>query len=158
MYHNKTFQMAFTVGYHTKVIVNILFKTSIFPVIGKKNNQSLVSNADQKIPTSGQGIMPETRLTSFPALSVYPWVEISSSALETDDTGRLYLYRLPVYCCQTAKNKDYVATDDKNNRKVPYKFYVLGQIGLSKQCRPRSRSSLIKVYAVCHSISIFWTL
>ena len=43
---------------------------------------------------------------------------------------------------------------------VPYKFYVLGQIGLSKQCRPRSdcfwRSSLIRVYAVCHSISIFW--
>ena len=22
--------------------------------------------------------------------------------------------------------------------KLPYKFYVLGQIGLSKQCRPRS--------------------
>ena len=43
---------------------------------------------------------------------------------------------------------------------IPYKFYVLGQIGLSKQCRPRSdcfwRSSLIRVYAVCHSISIFW--
>ena len=43
---------------------------------------------------------------------------------------------------------------------VPYKFYVLGQIGLSKQCRPRSdcfwRSSLIRVYAVCHSISILW--
>ena len=43
---------------------------------------------------------------------------------------------------------------------LPYKFYVLGQIGLSKQCRPRSdcfwRSSLIRVYAVCHSISIFW--
>ena len=43
---------------------------------------------------------------------------------------------------------------------IPYKFYVLGQIGLSKQCRPRSdcfrRSSLIRVYAVCHSSSIFW--
>ena len=43
---------------------------------------------------------------------------------------------------------------------LPYKFYVLGQIGLSKQCRPRSdcfsRSSLIRVYTVCHSISIFW--
>ena len=23
-------------------------------------------------------------------------------------------------------------------RHIPYKFYVLGQIGLSKQCRPRS--------------------
>ena len=43
---------------------------------------------------------------------------------------------------------------------IPYKFYVLEQTGLSKQCRPRSdcffRSSLIRVYAVCHSISIFW--
>ena len=43
---------------------------------------------------------------------------------------------------------------------LPYKFYVLGQIRLSKQCRPRSdcffRSSLIRVYTVCHSISIFW--
>ena len=43
---------------------------------------------------------------------------------------------------------------------VPYKFYILGQIGLSKQWRPRSdcffRTSLIRVYAVCHSISIFW--
>ena len=47
-----------------------------------------------------------------------------------------------------------------NSCLLPYKFYVLGQVGLSKQCRPRSdcfwRSSLIRVYAVCHSISIFW--
>ena len=44
--------------------------------------------------------------------------------------------------------------------RLPYKFYVLEQIGLSKQCRPRSdcfwRSSLIRAYAVCHSVSIFW--
>ena len=43
---------------------------------------------------------------------------------------------------------------------LPYKFYVLGYIGLSKQCRPRSdcfwRSSLIRVFTICHSISIFW--
>ena len=47
-----------------------------------------------------------------------------------------------------------------NDAELPYKFYVMGQIVLSKQCRPRSdcwrRSSLIRVYAVCHSISIFW--
>ena len=46
-------------------------------------------------------------------------------------------------------------------KSVPYKFYVLGQIGLSKQCRARSdcwRSSLIRVYTVCHFISIFWML
>ena len=52
-----------------------------------------------------------------------------------------------------------VESDTVKHRDVPYKFYVLGQISLSKQCRPRSdclRSSLIRIYAVCHSISIFW--
>ena len=52
-----------------------------------------------------------------------------------------------------------ITLDILMNLNLPYKFYVLGQIGLSKQCRPRSdcfRSSLIRVYAVCHSISIFW--
>ena len=41
-------------------------------------------------------------------------------------------------------------------QELPYKFYVLGQIGLSKQCRPRSDCSLIRICSVCHSISIFW--
>ena len=37
-----------------KVFVNIIYKASIFfPVIGKKNNQSSVSDADQEIPTLG---------------------------------------------------------------------------------------------------------
>ena len=45
--------MTFGVGHHTTLIVNILFKTSIFPVIGKKNNQSSVSDADREIPTFG---------------------------------------------------------------------------------------------------------
>ena len=45
--------MTFRVGHHTTLIVNILFKTSIFPVIGKKNNQSSVSDADREIPTLG---------------------------------------------------------------------------------------------------------
>ena len=37
------------------------------------------------------------------------------------------------------------------------KFKVLGQIGLSKQSRSRSdfRSSLMRIYTVCHSIFIF---
>ena len=31
--------------------------------------------------------------------------------------------------------------------------------GLCKQCRPRSdRSSLIRVYTICHSIYTFWTI
>ena len=44
------------------------------------------------------------------------------------------------------------------------KFWILGQIPvvLSKQCRPRSdcssRSSLIRVYTVCHSICIYSTV
>ena len=37
-----------------------------------------------------------------------------------------------------------------DSKQLPYKFYVLVQIGLSR------RSSLIRVYAVCHSISMFW--
>ena len=44
---------------------------------------------------------------------------------------------------------------------VPLQFKVLGQIHMTKQCRPRSdcskRSSLIRVYTVCTSICIFWT-
>ena len=32
----------------------------------------------------------------------------------------------------------YFYNSDNSSRIVPYKFYVLGQVGLSKQCRPRS--------------------
>ena len=32
---------------------------------------------------------------------------------------------------------------------MPYKFYVLGQIGLSKQCRPRSDSTLFAIPSAC---------
>ena len=38
--------------------------------------------------------------------------------------------------------------------------YRFGQIGLGKQCRPRSdwgAVSLIRVYTVCHSVCIVWT-
>ena len=45
--------MTFAVYLHTTFIVNILFKTSIFPIKGKKNNQSSVSDADQEIPSLG---------------------------------------------------------------------------------------------------------
>ena len=44
---------------------------------------------------------------------------------------------------------------------LPWWSQVFGQTGLSKQCRPRSncstRSSLIWVYTVCHSVCNFWT-
>ena len=58
---NEDLQMTFGVGSHTMLIVNILFKTSIFQEIGKKNNQSAVSNADREIPTLGQRTMSVTR-------------------------------------------------------------------------------------------------
>ena len=48
---NEKLQMTFGVGHHTTLIVNILFKTSIFPIIGKKNYQLSVSDADREIPT-----------------------------------------------------------------------------------------------------------
>ena len=45
--------MTFGVGHRTTLTVNILFKTSIFPIVGKKNNQPSVSDADREIPTLG---------------------------------------------------------------------------------------------------------
>ena len=45
-----------------------------------------------------------------------------------------------VHCCllyRSYLNSSQSTLKGKNLR-VPYKFYVLGQIGLSKQCRPRS--------------------
>ena len=39
----------------------------------------------EKSQPEGKGIMPETKFTEFPALSVDPRVEISRSASETDD-------------------------------------------------------------------------
>ena len=68
----------------------ILFKA----LIGKKNNQSRGLQflglhrrpmETKKLQPSGQWIMPETRYTSFSALSVYPRVGISLSKSETDD-------------------------------------------------------------------------
>ena len=45
---------------------------------------------NEKSQPSGQRIMPETRQTSFPALSVDPRAGISPSASETDD--RVYFF------------------------------------------------------------------
>ena len=45
--------MTFGVGRHTPLTENIIFKTSIFQRVGKKNNQSSVSDADREIPTRG---------------------------------------------------------------------------------------------------------
>ena len=43
----KTTKMTFGVDRHTTLILNIIFKTSIFLRIGKKNNHSSVSDADR---------------------------------------------------------------------------------------------------------------
>ena len=45
--------------------------------------------------------------------------------------------------CMSKAQLDFVFTEEQitakiKNKCLPYKFYVLGQIGLSKQCRPRS--------------------
>ena len=45
--------MTFGVGHHIAIIVSIIFKTSIFPIKGKKTNQSSVSDEDREIPTLG---------------------------------------------------------------------------------------------------------
>ena len=46
----------------------------------------------EKSQPKGKRIMPETRFTEFPALSVDPRVRIPQSALETDD----WLFFLPI--------------------------------------------------------------
>ena len=51
MARNEDLQMTFSVGHHTMLIVNVLFKTLIFQRIGKINYQSFVSDAGRKIPT-----------------------------------------------------------------------------------------------------------
>ena len=46
----------------------------------------------EKSELEGKWIMPETRFTEFPALSVDPWVGISPSASESDDR----VFSLPI--------------------------------------------------------------
>ena len=62
---------------------------NIFNVIGKKNNQTLVSNEDREISALGS---TDNAGNSLPALIVFPRVEIFRFAPETDD--RFYLYNL----------------------------------------------------------------
>ena len=53
MRRNARPRMTFKVHHHTTLIVNILFKPSIFPILGKKNNKSSFFDADRDIPTLG---------------------------------------------------------------------------------------------------------
>ena len=65
---------------------------NMFNVIGKKNNQTLVSDADREIPTLGLTDNAENSITTFLLLSVYPWVLIFRSAAETDVPFFIFAY------------------------------------------------------------------
>ena len=72
--------------YH--IIVNIFFKFRFFP-IGKKNNQSSVSDADREIPSYGSTDNAGNNVNLVSGIIRLPRVGISRSALETVD--RFYL-------------------------------------------------------------------
>ena len=88
MRRNENRRMTLGVGHHTTLTVNILFKTLIFPIIGKRNNQSPVSDADREIPTLGSkdNAGNSVNLVSGIIRSTSGW---DWSALETND--RFYL-------------------------------------------------------------------
>ena len=50
-HRNEKRRLTFRVGHHTTLLLIFFFKVSIFQIIGKKNNQSSVSNEDREIPT-----------------------------------------------------------------------------------------------------------
>ena len=60
---------------------------------------------NEKSQPSGQRTVPETRLTSFPALSVRPRIGISLSASETND--RFYL-------CEASDDTDHTDHPQKS--------------------------------------------
>ena len=63
---------------------------------------------------------------------------VSYGGRVTDEWDRRCLHALlGRFFCTEALEPDYSFSPDKVWI-LPYKFYVLGQIGLSKQCRPRS--------------------
>ena len=71
-------------------MIEILLKNTIIckKIINHRSPMQI-----KKSQPSCQRIMPETRLTSFLVLSVYPRVEISRSGTKIDDRC---IYRLPV--------------------------------------------------------------
>ena len=73
--------MTFGVGCHLALIVkiiikgnnrNIVIKIRFFPIIGKENNQSPVSDADREIPALGATDNAGNLINPFPSLSIYP--------------------------------------------------------------------------------------
>ena len=66
-----------------------------FIIVGKKNNQTAVPDAEQEIPTLRSSDNAGNSINFFPVWSVYHRVAISRSASEIDD--RLYLSRPIIY-------------------------------------------------------------
>ena len=87
---NEDIRMTFVIGRHTTLIVNILFKTSNFQRIGKKNNQSTVSDAVREIPFLGSTDNAGNSVNLVSGIIRLPSVGIPLSAPESDD--RFYLY------------------------------------------------------------------
>ena len=96
---NEKFRMRFRVGRHTTLIVNILFKTSIFPIIGKKNNQSSVFDADREVSTLRSKDNAGNSVNLISDIVRLPLVGISRFASETND--RFYLSVLGIAECKT---------------------------------------------------------
>ena len=63
--------MTFGVGLIPR-IVNIIFAIPIFSIIGKKINQSLVSDADQEIPTIGSTDNAENSVNLISGIIRFP--------------------------------------------------------------------------------------
>ena len=85
-------------------------------------------------------------------------VDVDSDRYEDDDVQQ-EMARL----CHRGNNDDSLIARNisKVNFSSPIGIVMIGQICQGKQCRPRSdcssRSSLIRVYTVCHSVCIVWT-
>ena len=80
--------MTFGVGRNATLGVKKIKKlTSIFPMIGKKNKQLTVFDADREVQNLES---TDNARHLFLALSVYPRVRISRSASETDDNSCLF--------------------------------------------------------------------
>ena len=62
---------------------------------------------------------------------LYPYAYLANGVAEFDGSLIQYKSALPE---SSESNERFETFGDR----LPYKFYVLGQIGLSKQCRPRS--------------------
>ena len=73
---------------------------------------------------------------------IYPFSPLSPSLWEMARYRLKYCLKGPLNPNQPTNQPTYMYENEQlltfPIHSIPYKFYVLGQIGLSKQCRPRS--------------------